>query len=108
MSNELSNKVIFLTGGGQGIGRECAIAYAREGALVVIADVNTKASEQVLAELSGNGHLAVTCDVSNKQAVELAIKTALEHFGRLDAVHNNAGMSTPAKPLHETTEAEWD
>jgi NAD(P)-dependent dehydrogenase (short-subunit alcohol dehydrogenase family) len=108
MSDELKSKVIFLTGGAQGIGRECAIAYAHEGASVVIADLNTEAGTAALAELSGDAHLVVACDVSSRESVKDAIRTALDHFGRLDAVHNNAGISTPSKPLHETSEAEWD
>jgi meso-butanediol dehydrogenase/(S,S)-butanediol dehydrogenase/diacetyl reductase len=108
MANELANQVIFLTGGGQGIGRECALAYAREGASVIIADINTAAAENVVTELEGGNHLAVTCEVSNRASVDAAIKAALEHYGRLDAVHNNAGISAPSKPVHETTEDEWD
>lgn len=108
MSNELAGKVIFLTGGAQGIGRECALAYARAGASVVIADIDPKASETVLSELAGEAHLAIACDVSNRASVENAIQSTLARFGRLDAVHNNAGISTPSKALHETSEAEWD
>lgn len=108
MSSELAGSVIFLTGGGQGIGRECALAYAREGASVAIADVNRDAAAAVVAELEGNQHLALGCDVSSRASVDSAVQAALEHFGRLDAVHNNAGISAPSKPLHETSEDEWD
>lgn len=107
-SNDLAEKVIFLTGGGQGIGRECALAYARAGASVVVADINQQAAESVVAELTGAEHMAVGCDVSRRDSVDAAVKNALVRYGRLDAVHNNAGISTPAKPLHETSEAEWD
>lgn len=107
-SNDLADRVIFLTGGGQGIGRECALAYARAGASVVVADINLEAAETVVAELDSDRHIAVGCDVSRRDSVESAVQRTLEHYGRLDTVHNNAGISTPAKPLHETTEAEWD
>lgn len=103
----LQDKVIFLTGGAQGIGRECALAYVREGATVIIADINRTAAEQTLAELSVPG-LVAECDVGSSASVEVAIQLALKTFGRIDAVHNNAGISSPAKPLHETSEAEWD
>ena len=106
--SELLDKVIFLSGGAQGIGRECALAYAREGASVIIADVNAEASAATLAELPGVSHLAVACDVSSRESVNNAVQMALERFGRLDAVHNNAGISSPSKPLDETSEFEWD
>ena len=103
----LANAVVLVTGGAQGIGRECALAYAREGARVAVADINLEAAEQTAAELATKG-LAVQCDVGNSGSVEAAIGAVLEHYGRLDAVHNNAGISSPSKPLHETTEQEWD
>lgn len=107
MPDELTGKVIFLTGGGQGIGRECAIAYARAGAQVVIADVNQAAATAAAAELQGAG-LAVQCDVADSASVQAAIAATLAHYGRLDAIHNNAAISGPARPLHETTGEQWD
>lgn len=103
----LENKVVFLTGAASGIGRECAIACAREGASVVVADVDRVKAAETANEL-GTGAMAVECDVSNRAAVEQAVTAALDRFGRIDAVHNNAGISSPSKPLDETTEAEWD
>jgi NAD(P)-dependent dehydrogenase (short-subunit alcohol dehydrogenase family) len=103
----LQDKVIFLTGGAQGIGRECALAYAAEGAQVVIADLNLDSAEQTAAELAVRG-LAIKCDVSASAAVSAAIEQILHRFDRIDAVHNNAGISSPSKPLHETTEDEWE
>jgi NAD(P)-dependent dehydrogenase (short-subunit alcohol dehydrogenase family) len=108
MAGELTDKVIFLTGGAQGIGRECALAYAREGAHVVIADIRLSEAERTVAELPGQTGLAVECDVSNRASVENAIKAVLEKFGRLHVIHNNAGISSPTKPLDETSEEEWD
>jgi NAD(P)-dependent dehydrogenase (short-subunit alcohol dehydrogenase family) len=52
--------------------------------------------------------MAVQVDVSDGEAVKSAIAEVLRKFGRIDAVHNNAGIATPSKPLHETSEAEWD
>ncbi|HEX4230544.1 MAG TPA: glucose 1-dehydrogenase [Bryobacteraceae bacterium] len=103
----LDNKVVFLTGAANGIGRECAIACVREGASVVVADVDVAKAAETAAEL-GPAAMAIDCDVSHGAAVERAVAAALDRFGRLDAVHNNAGISTPSKPLDETTEAEWD
>jgi NAD(P)-dependent dehydrogenase (short-subunit alcohol dehydrogenase family) len=103
----LEDKVVFLTGAANGIGRECAIACVREGASVVVADVDGVKAAETATEL-GSAAMAVECDVSNGAAVERAVAAALDRFGRIDAVHNNAGISTPSKPLDETTEAEWD
>jgi len=101
----LQDRVIFLTGGSTGIGRECAIAYAREGAMVAIVDIN--GAEKAAAEL-GIGHIGIQCDVSSSAAVEAAISRLLSTYGRLDAIHNNAGVASPSKALDETTEQEWD
>jgi meso-butanediol dehydrogenase / (S,S)-butanediol dehydrogenase / diacetyl reductase len=107
MSDDLMDAVILVTGGADGIGRECALAYARAGAGVAILDRNVEAARRMAAEL-GHAGLAVEADVSEGSAVEAAISKVLQHFGRIDAVHNNAGISSPSKPLHETSEAEWD
>lgn len=103
----LTDKVIFVTGGADGIGRECALAYAREGAHVVIADVNLDKAKQTSADLAREG-LALFCDVADPASVQRAVESTVQHFDALDAVHNNAGLSSPSRPLHETTEEEWD
>lgn len=108
MPGELQDQVIFLTGGGQGIGRECAKAYVAAGALVVVADINSDAAhETVETALAGSG-LALGCDVASAASVQQAIQASLDHFGRIDAIHNNAGVSSPSKSLDETTEDQWD
>lgn len=103
----MKNKVIFLSGGTTGIGLECARAYAREGARVVLCCPHAKEAEHAAASLPGK-HEGIGCDVSKGGEVEAAIRFVLEKFGRLDAIHNNAGIANPSKPLHETTEEEWD
>jgi meso-butanediol dehydrogenase/(S,S)-butanediol dehydrogenase/diacetyl reductase len=103
----LENKVIIVTGGAAGIGRECALAYARQGASVVIADINAAQAQGTAADL-GPGAVAVHCDVSESSSVQLAVQKALERFGRIDSIHNNAGISAPSKPLDETTDEEWE
>ncbi len=104
---QLKDKVIFLTGGSTGIGWDCARAYAAEGARVVIVARGAEAVAKAVAEL-GVEHLGFACDVSCDAEVRAAIDKTLAHYGRLDAVHNNAGIGTPAKAIHETTDAEWD
>jgi meso-butanediol dehydrogenase/(S,S)-butanediol dehydrogenase/diacetyl reductase len=102
----LKDKVIFLTGGSCGIGRECAKACADEGAKIIVVARDRAGVEAVAAEL-GPEHLGLVCDVTRNAEVRAAVKKALKHFGRLDAVHNNAGISSPCKPIHDTTDAEW-
>jgi meso-butanediol dehydrogenase/(S,S)-butanediol dehydrogenase/diacetyl reductase len=103
----LKDKVIFLTGGSTGIGWCCAKAYVAEGARVVIVAPEGEAVVKAAADL-GPDHLGLSCDVSHDADVKLAIERTLAQYGRLDAVHNNAGISPPAKAIHETTDAEWD
>jgi len=103
----LADKVIMVTGGAAGIGWECARAYAREGARVVILARESGAAERAAADLAGD-HLGCRCDVSQGAQVADAIERTLGRFGRIDAIHNNAGIAHPVKPLHETTETEWD
>jgi meso-butanediol dehydrogenase / (S,S)-butanediol dehydrogenase / diacetyl reductase len=107
MSSELAGKVILLTGGGQGIGRECAKGFAQANGIVAVADINMEAAEETLVELGGAG-LALQCDVRAASSVQTAVQSVLERYGRLDAVHNNVGISSPSKPLHETSEEQWD
>lgn len=107
MPGELSDKVVVLTGGGDGIGAECAVAYAREGATVAIVDWNLEAAESVAAQVGGVC-VALRADVSDGPMVESVMAQVLQRFGRIDAVHNNAGVAHPSLPLHETSEGDWD
>lgn len=103
----LQDKVIFLTGGSTGIGFDCAKAYAAEGAKVALVARNGDLSAAAAAEL-GPDHLGFACDVSSDSDVKNAIERTLTRFGKIDAIHNNAGIANPSKPLHETSDAEWD
>ena len=103
----LRNKTILLTGGSEGIGRECALAYAREGARVAVLALPDDALASIGREL-GPEHLVLACDVGDDAQVRAAVSRTLERFGKLDAIHNNAGIAHPSKPLHETDDGEWD
>lgn len=103
----LKDKVIFLTGGSDGIGYECAKAYVAEGAKVAIAALDETRINKVIDEL-GQNHLGILCDVSVASDVKLAIEKALEVYGKIDAIHNNAGIASPSNVLHETTDEEWN
>lgn len=107
MPGDLAGKLIVLTGGADGIGRECALAYAREGATVAILDRDLGRAVQTASEL-GSDSIALPTDVGDGDAVRMSIRAVMKRFGRIDAVHNNAGIASPSKPLHETSEQEWD
>jgi NAD(P)-dependent dehydrogenase (short-subunit alcohol dehydrogenase family) len=89
----LGGKVALITGGGTGIGRATAILFALEGARVVIADIDAAAGEET-ARSAGNGAIAIRTDVTEPGSIQEAIRAAVDTFGRLDVLHNNAGGST--------------
>ena len=104
---ELEGKVIFLTGGSDGIGFECFKAYAAAGAHVIIVAIDQDQIQKALAEIPGN-HLGILCNVSIATEVMHAISKTIEKYGRIDAIHNNAGIAGASKMLHDTSEEEWD
>ena len=87
-------KVSIVTGSGQGIGREIALALAREGASVVIADWNEGEAERVTSEIVATGGIAipVKVDISEPDQVDAMVSQTLEAFGRIDILVNNAGI----------------
>ena len=103
----LDNKILLLTGGANGIGWECAKAYSCAGAIVCIIDKNAIAVQQQ-RELPAADHLFIEVDITNEQEVKDAIKTIIDKYGRLDAIHNNAGTATPSKSLDKTCVTEWN
>ena len=103
----LDNKVILVTGGADGIGRECVLAYAREGARVAVADIQFEKARET-ASAAGPDCVPIACDVTDAGSVERTVRAILDRYGRLSAVHNNAGIAGPVKQLHDTSEAEWD
>lgn len=105
----LKDKVAIVTGAGRGIGRGIALMLAREGAKVVVSDLNHEDCLSVVAELEEQGAqaLAVQCDVSQKEAVDKLMAEATAKFGTLDILVNNAGIY-PFIPFLEMSESEWD
>jgi NAD(P)-dependent dehydrogenase (short-subunit alcohol dehydrogenase family) len=105
-----AGKVAFVTGAARGIGRAAALAFAREGTSVVVADVAEQANQETagLIERAGGRALAVRCDVTRSQDIKTALKEAVDAFGRLDVAFNNAGVENEVKPAVEVTEEEWD
>jgi NAD(P)-dependent dehydrogenase (short-subunit alcohol dehydrogenase family) len=99
LNGSFAGKVAFVTGAGGGIGRAAALAFAREGANVVVADVSEKQNQETahLIEQQGGRALAVGCDVTKADDVKLALDKTAQTFGRLDFAFNNAGIE-PKKP----------
>jgi 3-oxoacyl-[acyl-carrier protein] reductase len=92
--DRFTDKVAFITGAGQGMGYQLALDMAKEGANVVISDIEEAVLNQAGEELKKQGarHLTLTCDVSSRRQVEEAIDKTLEEYGRLDILVNNAGL----------------
>ncbi len=107
---QLTGKVAFVTGGGTGIGRATAVAFARGGASVVVAGLagsDIQDTARMIEEVGGRA-IAVNCDVTRADDVKAALDRTIEPFGRLDFAFNNAGVEQPVKPLAEITEEDWD
>lgn len=110
MSERFRGKVAFVTGAASGIGRASAVAFARDGANVVVADVSERGNQETarMIEELGAGTLAVKCDVTRTEDIKAALDKSAEAFGRLDFAFNNAGSEQPIKATADLTEQEWD
>lgn len=106
---KLLGKTAMVTGGAQGLGRAAAVAMAREGAALVVADLLGELAEQTAEELRANGAeaLAVAADIGNPESVGKAFANTQKKFGRLDILVNNAGIA-PNRLLMEQSLDEWE
>jgi meso-butanediol dehydrogenase / (S,S)-butanediol dehydrogenase / diacetyl reductase len=104
----LSGKVTLITGGGTGIGRACAILFAKEGARVAVAGRRKPPLDAVVREIEGAGGeaLAAICDVANRESAEAAVAAATKRFGRMDILVNNAGAVVVAS-VEQTSDEDW-
>ena len=109
MAGQLEGKVSLITGGGSGIGKASALAFAREGSKVVVADVNVEGGEQTVRLIQDTGGEAtfVRADVSNSGDVSAMVSHAVQTYNRLDCAFNNAGISGGRGRIHEYTEDDW-
>jgi 3-oxoacyl-[acyl-carrier protein] reductase len=109
MPQRLQDKTSIVTGAGRGIGRAVALAMAREGARVIVNDVDPEAADSVIAEIEGLGGAAIADNhpIGSVAAAEALVRSALEAFGDFDALINNAGILRD-KMLHNMSEQDFD
>jgi 3-oxoacyl-[acyl-carrier protein] reductase len=103
----LEGKAALVTGGASGFGAEIVLSYVREGARVVILDLNGNGAQKI-ADAAGGRAIAVAGDVTKQSDIDAAVKRTVDTFGKLDIVVNNAGWTFRNKPMLEVSEAEFD
>ena len=101
----LEGKTAIVTGAGSGFGAGIARAFAREGAKVLVADINGSAAAEVASEIGG---VPKTADVSDAASVQAMVQTAQDRLGRIDILVNNAGVTHLPAPMEEVTEDDFD
>jgi NAD(P)-dependent dehydrogenase (short-subunit alcohol dehydrogenase family) len=111
IDSSIKNKVVLITGAAGGLGRTFAVAFAKLGASVAVADLNTQGAHET-AKLLGNSdlHFAVTVNVANEKSTQQAVAQVIEKYGRIDVLINNAAIyaTIERKPFYEIEETEWD
>jgi NAD(P)-dependent dehydrogenase (short-subunit alcohol dehydrogenase family) len=110
MAGRLTGKVALITGAASGIGRATALLFAREGARIVVADRDLPGSQQTVSQIIalGGEASAVQVDVTEAAQVEAAVQAALDKYGQLDILFNNAGTGETVTSIVDLSEAEWD
>lgn len=107
---DLTDKVALITGGSRGLGRQMALAFARAGADIVIVSRKRDACDSVVSEVEAIGRrgFAYPCHVGRWGEIDGLVESAYRHFGKIDVLVNNAGMSPPYSSLAELGEGLWD
>ncbi len=110
MPRQLEGKVVLITGASSGIGKATALAFAREGAAVVVAARRKAETEETAHQIRDGGGraIAVATDVSSEPQVRALVETALRTYGRLDIAFNNAGIFGSEGPVHDVSAEYWD
>jgi len=107
---KLRDRVAIITGAGSGMGRASAILFAKEGAKVIVADLNEETGKETIEQIKNNGGEAVfvKVDVSNEDDVKKMIQTAVDHFGKITILFNIAGCPQETKAFETIQNDEWD
>jgi NAD(P)-dependent dehydrogenase (short-subunit alcohol dehydrogenase family) len=110
MAGRLTGKVALITGAASGIGRATALLFAREGARIIVADRDLPGSQQTVSQIIAQGGEAspVQVDVTEAAQVEAAVQAALDKYGQLNILFNNAGTGETVTSIVDLSEAEWD
>jgi NAD(P)-dependent dehydrogenase (short-subunit alcohol dehydrogenase family) len=109
IDNSIKNKIALITGAAGGLGREFALAFAKLGAKIAVADINTEGVNETV-KLIGKNALALTVNVSNEQSCREMVEKVVKKWGKIDILINNAAIyaGLERKPFYEIEEAEWD
>ncbi|WP_405100230.1 SDR family oxidoreductase [Oceanobacillus sp. FSL H7-0719] len=107
---KLQEKVAVVTGAASGMGREIAKLYAKEGAKVIVADLNIDGAEAVVKEITADNGIAkaVQANVAKQEDIDHMIDTAVNEYGKLDILVNNAGIMDGFEPVADITDERWD
>ncbi|KAL0095647.1 hypothetical protein J3Q64DRAFT_1711653 [Phycomyces blakesleeanus] len=105
----LAGEVAIITGSGQGIGKSCAELFAREGAFVVVTDIDAAKSDQVSADINAAGGKAISIagDITNPEFPEILVEGTVKAFGKINHIVNNAGFTYDGM-IHKITDKQWD
>ena len=106
---KLKNHSVVITGSGSGIGRACALAFANEGANIVVADIQPESAEETVRQIHARGGTAFACqaDVSRQDSVALLVDTTIKSYGKIDTLLNNAAIQVN-KTIEDTSFDEWN